>query len=111
MCSLNVEHSVRRCNLGQLLTFQQTEMEEIVSPKDLEILSHIISTRIVNSSRVVVLLDCLDQIIFANSFEKARGLLGEMKKLGEENAATLLLSIDANMFKKEQIDAIEELGR
>ena len=31
-----------------------------------------------------------------------------MKKLCEENAATFLLSINAEMFKKEQMDAVEE---
>lgn len=91
------------------LTFQETEMEEVVSPNDLRRLSHIISIRIVDSSRVVFVLDCLDQIIFANSFEEARSLLKELQKLCEENAANLLLSINAEMFKKEQMDAIEEV--
>ena len=90
------------------LTFQETGMEEVVSLQNLERLSYIISTKIVDSSRVVFLLDCFDQITFANSFEKARGLLKEMKKLCEENAANLLLSMNAEMFKKEQMDAIEE---
>ncbi len=91
------------------LTFQQTNKEEELSPKDLEGMSHIISTRIDSPTRVVVLLDCLDQIIFANSFAKVRVLLMAINKLCVENAATILISIDDNMFSNEQMDNIEEL--
>ncbi len=93
------------------LTFQQIETEDIVNPKDPRRLIDMISTRTINPSRVVVLLDCLDQIIFTNSFDKVRGMLREMKKLCEGNVATFLLSIDGNMFDNEQMAAIEyELG-
>jgi len=91
------------------LTFKETKTEKIVNPKDLARLSSIMSTEIAkNSSRAVVLLDCLDQIVFANSFEKAKGLLKKIKELCQENDVTLLLSIDPDMFEKGQLAAIEK---
>lgn len=90
------------------LTFKEIKTEKTVSPKDLVELSSTVS-RIVNKpSRIIVLLDCLDQIMFANSFAKAKSLLKEMKKLCKENDATLLLSMDPKMFGKEQLAAIEK---
>lgn|GEM_PF-1672155 len=90
------------------LTFKRTNTERIVTPKNLGRLSSMISTEIIeNSSKTVVLLDCLDQIMFANSFEKAKCLLKKIKELCQENDATLILSIDPDMFEKEQLAAIE----
>jgi len=90
------------------LTFKRTNTERIVTPKNLGRLSSMISTEIIeNSSKTVVLLDCLDQIMFANSFEKAKCLLKEMKGLCQENDGTLMFSIDPEMFEKEQLAAIE----
>jgi len=91
------------------LTFKETKPNKTVNPKDLTRLSRIISTELAkDSSKAVVLLDCLDQIMFANSFKKAKGLLGEMRELCQENSATLLLTIDPEMFEKEQLTAIEK---
>ena len=73
--------------------FEGDDMPE--NAKDLVKLSSVILTEITkNSSKAVVLLDCLDQIIFANSFKRAKDWLNEMKGLCQENDATLLLSID-----------------
>jgi hypothetical protein len=94
------------------LTFDETKTEKTVNPKNLARLSGITSTELVkDSSKAVVLLDCLDQIVFANSFKKAKDLLGDMRELCQENSATFLLSIDPEMFEKDQLAAIEkELG-
>ncbi len=105
---LRARYKVEKASLVWL-TFQQTNKEEKLSPKDLEGMSHIISTRTDDPTRVLVLIDCLDQIIFANPFEKVRGLLRAINKLCVENAATILISIDTNMFSNEQMDNIEKL--
>ena len=104
---VRTEYGVAKASLVWL-TFTETKTATTVNPKDLARLSSIISTEIANNpSKDVVLLDCLDQIIFANSFEKAKGLLKELRELCQENDATLLLSIDPEMFENEQLAAME----
>jgi hypothetical protein len=91
------------------LTFKEAKTDKIVNPKNLAGLGNIISTEISkNSSKAVVLLDCLDQIVLANSFREAERLLKKIKELCQENGATFLLSIDPEMFEEEQLAAIEK---
>ena len=91
------------------LTFKVSNRETIVTPKNLVRLGSIISTELArNSSKAVVLLDCLDQIVFANSSKKAEGWLKTMKDLCQENDVTLLLSINPEMFEDYQLDVIEK---
>lgn len=89
------------------LTFQQTATEETVKPNDPDRMSYILSLGTVTSGRSVALLDCLDQIILANSPGSVAALLADLKRLCKENAATFLLSIDPEMLGNEQMEAIE----
>ncbi|MBU4256264.1 MAG: DUF835 domain-containing protein [Thermoplasmatales archaeon] len=88
------------------LTFKETE--NAINPKRLDHLKRTVSEFVKSSSRSVVLLDCFDQIILANGFEKSRSMLREIKDLCMKNNANLLLSVNPGMFEKEQMATIEK---
>lgn len=90
------------------LTFREMPTEETVNPKDLERLSSIVLLGVSNYNGNVILFDCLDQVLVANPFEKARGLMVGLKKQCRESKATFLISINTGILTKQQIQAIEE---
>ncbi len=104
---IRTTHGLEKASLFWL-TFQQMPTEETVSPNDLERLSNIVSLGIASSIRTIVLLDCLDQIVLANSIDKVRGVIAGLGKMCKENGAILLLPVSAQMITKEQMNGIEE---
>ena len=55
-----------------------------------------------------VLLDCFSEIVIVNGFEEAMNLLREIKEICKEHDANLLISINPELFKKEQLAIIEK---
>jgi hypothetical protein len=88
------------------LTFK--EVENAISPKDIEGLKSAISDFVGKVEKPVILLDCFDQLMLVNGFEKAMSMLWEVKDICMKNNASLLLSVDPEMFEKEQVVAIEK---
>ncbi|MBU4256424.1 MAG: DUF835 domain-containing protein [Candidatus Thermoplasmatota archaeon] len=88
------------------LTFK--EVENAISPKDIEGVKSVISDFLGKAEKPVILLDCFDQLILANGFEKSMNMLREIKDLCMKNNANLLLSINPEMFEKEQTATIEK---
>lgn len=87
------------------LTFK--EVENAISPKDLEGLKSVVSDFVWKAEKTVILLDCFDQIMLANGFEKSISMIREIKDICGKNNANLLLSVNTGVFEKEQIVAIE----
>lgn len=88
------------------LTFK--EADNAISPKDLEGLKSAVSDFVVKAEKSVILLDCFDQLMLANGFEKSRDMLREIKDICRKNNANLLISINPEMFRKEQLTVIEK---
>ncbi|MEW6069323.1 MAG: DUF835 domain-containing protein [Candidatus Thermoplasmatota archaeon] len=88
------------------LTFK--EDKRTINPKDFVKLKKTISEFVKRPGGNIILLDCFDQIMLANGFEKAEGLLREVKDVCRKNNASLLISINPEMFEKEQISVIEK---
>ena len=88
------------------LTFK--DVENAVSPRDAERIKYAISDFVGKTKKSVILLDCLDQIMLANGFEKAEGLLREIKDLCMKNNANLLVSVNPEIFKGREMEVIEK---
>jgi len=88
------------------LTFK--EVENAISPKDVDGLKSAVLDFVGKTEKTVILFDCFDQIMLANGFEKSRSMLREVKDICGKNNANLLLSVNPEMFEKEQIARIEK---
>lgn len=88
------------------LTFNN--QENVISPKDIDGLTSIITDFARGVDNPFCFLDCLDQIKFANGFERPLSMLKDFTKLCDETGATILISISTEMFEEQQIAIIEE---
>ncbi len=88
------------------LTFK--DVENTISPKDVEEIKSAVSDFVGITEKPVILLDCFDQIMLANGFEKSMSMLREIKDLCGKNNANLLVSINPEMFEEKQLSAIEK---
>ena len=88
------------------LTFK--EVENAISPKDIEGLKSAISDFIGKTEKPVILLDCFDQLRLVNGFEKSMSMLMEIKDTCSKNNANLLISVNPEMFEEKQMAAIEK---
>ena len=89
------------------LTFK-TDVENTISPKDVDGTKSAISDFVGKTEKPVILLDCFDQLMLANGFEKSINMLKEIKDICMKNNANLLVSINPEMFEKEQLSVIEK---
>jgi len=88
------------------LTFKETE--GTISPKDIAKLSKTISKFVKGDDGSVVLLDCFDQIKFANGFDKSLTMLKDFRNLCNENNSVMLISINPQMLEKQELAAIKK---
>lgn len=88
------------------LTFKKAE--GTINPKDFVKLNRTTSEFVKRTDGSIVLLDCFDQIKFANGFQKSLTLLKDLRNLCNENNSTILISINTEMFKKQELAAIEK---
>ncbi|PIV70317.1 MAG: hypothetical protein COS08_00880 [Euryarchaeota archaeon CG01_land_8_20_14_3_00_38_12] len=88
------------------LTFK--EVENAISPKDIEGLKSAISDFIGKTEKPVILLDCFDQLRLVNGFEKSMSMLMEIKDLCAKNNANLLVTISPGIFEEKQLASIEK---
>ena len=56
----------------------------------------------------IVLLDCLDQIKFANGFQKSLAILKDLRNLCSKNDSIVLISVNPEMFEKQELQAIQK---
>lgn len=110
---LHPEKVRKRYNVGGgsifWLTFKKAE--GTINPADVGKLQRTISEFVKRSEASIVLLDCFDQIKFANGFHKSLTMLKDFRNLCNENNSIMLISINPEMFEKEELAAIEkELG-
>jgi len=91
------------------LTFEETE--GTIGPKDVAKLNKTVSEFVKGDDESVVLLDCFDQIKLANGFDKSLTMLKDFRNLCNKNNSIILISINPQMFEKQELAAIEkELG-
>lgn len=88
------------------LTFK--EAENTINPQKLWEVKGVAAEFLRCSSRAIVLLDCFDQLMLANGFEKAESLLREVKDICIKNNTNLLLSVNPEMFDEKQLTTIEK---
>ncbi len=88
------------------LTFKKAE--GTINPKDFVKLKRTISEFVKRPSASIVLIDCLDQIKFANGFEKPLTVLKDFRNLCNETSSIILISINPELFEKQQLAAIEK---
>jgi len=110
---LHPEKVRKRYNVGRgsifWLTFKKAE--GTINPTDLGKLQRTISEFVKRSEASIVLLDCFDQIKFANGLHKSLTMLKDFRNLCNENNSIILISINPEMFEKQELAAIEkELG-
>ena len=88
------------------LTFEKGE--RTISPKDTDKLNKTVSEFVEGTHPGVILLDCLDQIKFANGFQKSLAILEDLRNLCSKNDSILLISVNPEMFEKQELQAIEK---
>lgn len=88
------------------LTFNSSE--NAVSPKDLNSITSSISNFVKENENSILMLDCFDQIKFANGFKKSFHFLLELKNINIINKSIMLISIPPKMFSSVQISAIQK---
>jgi len=88
------------------LTFEKGE--RTVSPKGIGKLNKTVSEFLEGTRPGIVLLDCLDQIKFANGFQKSLAILKDLRNLCSKNDSIVLISVNPEMFEKEELQAIQK---
>ena len=88
------------------LTFEKGE--RTISPKDIGKLNKTVSEFLEGTRSGIVLLDCLDQVKFANGFHKSLAVLKDLSNLCSENDSIVLISVNPEMFKKQELQAIQK---
>ncbi len=56
----------------------------------------------------IILIDCFDQLKFANGFERFVDILKILRALSTENNSILFISIPPMMFEEEELFTIEK---
>ena len=88
------------------LTFEKGE--KTISPKDTGKLNKTISEFVEVTHPGIVLLDCLDQIKFANGFQESLAILKGLRNLCNKNDSIVLISVNPEMFEKQELQAIQK---
>jgi len=88
------------------LTFEKGE--RTISPKDIGKLNKTVSGFVEGTRSGIVLLDCLDQIKFANGFQKSLAILKDLRDLCSKNDSIVLISVNPEMFEQQELQAIEK---
>ena len=88
------------------LTFEKGE--RTISPKDTDKLNKTVLNFAQGIRPGIVLLDCLDQVKFANGFQKSLAVLKNLSDLCGKNDSLLLISVNPEMFEKQELQAIEK---
>lgn len=93
---------------ASILWVTSEKVEATTTPKDIVGLTKTISEFSMKPDGTIVLLDCFDQIKFANGFERSLDILKNLRVLSSENKSILLISIPPAMFEKKELNAIEK---
>jgi len=93
---------------ASILWLSFKEAEKPIKPTDLGKLRKTISEFVTRTDGSIVLLDCFDQIKFANGFQKSLTILKELRSVRAADRSTMLMSIDPRMFEEGQLEAIEK---
>ena len=90
-------------------TFNHSSKETTIDPKkaDVELLPQI-ETFVKKTRRIIIFIDCLDQISVVKGFEITLKLIEDIKKICHEYHSILLLSVDPMMFEKGQLSTLDE---
>jgi len=88
------------------LTFEKAD--RTINPKDSAKLNRTVSEFLGRPGGSIVLIDCFDQIKFANGFQKSLTMLKGFRDLCKEHNSIILISINPEMFEKQELAAIEK---
>jgi two-component system cell cycle response regulator len=88
------------------VTFEKAETT--ITPKDIAGLIKNVSEFSMKPDGTIILIDCFDQLKFANGFERFVDILKILRALSLENNSILFISIPPMMFEKEELFTIEK---
>jgi hypothetical protein len=88
------------------VTFEKAETT--ITPKDIAGLTKNVSEFSMKPDGTIILIDCFDQLKFANGFERSVDILKILRALSMENDSILFISIPPMMFEKEELFTIEK---
>lgn len=88
------------------VTFEKAETT--ITPKDIAGLTKNVSEFSMKPDGTIIVLDCFDQLKFANGFERSVDILKILRALSTENNSILFISIPPMMFEKEELFTIEK---
>jgi hypothetical protein len=88
------------------VTFEDTE--STITPQDAAGLTKNVSEYLMKPNGTIILLDCFDQLKFANGFERSLEMLKILKALSLENNFIIFVSIPPTMFEKKELFTIEK---
>jgi len=88
------------------VTFEKAETT--ITPRDIAGLTKNVSEFSMKPDGTIILIDCFDQLKFANGFERSLDILKILRALSMENNSILVISIPPMMFEKEELFTIEK---
>lgn len=90
----------------QPISFEKTD--GMMNPTDTHALIKAVEGFASKPAGTLILIDCFDQIKFANGFEVSMGLLETIRKTTVKNRSILCLTIPAQVFEAEELEEIEK---
>jgi len=84
-------------------------IEETIDPREMAGLLKKVSEFFSRPNSIFILIDCFDQIKFANGFDRALDIVKDMKKLSRQKKAIFIISIPPLMFEDMELIKIEEV--
>lgn len=90
-------------------TFKQSDKETVVNPQkmDVEVIPQV-EDFVKKGERTMVYMDCFDQITLVKGFGNTLTLINDIRNICRENNSILLLSINPEIFDKEQLSFFEK---
>lgn len=93
------------------LTFSRDNLENTMPLDKYYRIINTVTRFVERNEQSIILLDCLDQIIVVNGFERAIDFLRTVRFISARNNSTLIISVNPRAIGKGRLDIIEnEIG-
>jgi hypothetical protein len=85
--------------------------EMALPPNKLDKMIMLVSNYLIHAQvrRAVVYIDCFAELVMVNGFGRSMDFLKKMTELCSRNNSNLIVQVDLNRFKKEQLDEVEKV--
>jgi hypothetical protein len=90
-------------------TFKKSDKEKVVNPQKLDVdLIPQVEDFVKKGKNTMVYMDCFDQITLVKGFDNTLTLINDIRNICRENNSILLLSVNPEIFNKEQLSFFEK---